>query len=103
MEPVTAPSEETIVSDLERVLSEAQKAREEAEAAGKRAADLEAQANVAREQAERERDQRRQQWAQQIVDSYDADVSAADAAIQQAQEHFATVARTDLSKAVEAY
>jgi hypothetical protein len=91
------------VSDLERVLGEAQKAREEAEAASKRATDLEAQANVAREQAERERDERRRQWAQHIVDSYDADVSTADTAIQQAQELFTTVARSDLTKAIEAY
>jgi hypothetical protein len=91
------------VSDLERVLSEAQKAREEAEAAIQRAAQLEAQAEEARSQAERERAERQRQWAQHIVDTYDADVSEADMAIQRSHDNFTTVARQDLTKAIDAY
>lgn len=91
------------MSDLERVLNEAQKARQEAEAAMQRAAQLESQAEEARTQAERERAERQREWAQQIVDSYDADVSKADAAIQQAHDNFTTIARQDLTKAIDAY
>jgi hypothetical protein len=91
------------MSDLERVVTEAQQAREEAEAAARRAAELEGQAEIARERARQEEAERRRQWAQRIVDTYDADISAADAAIQQAHEHFNTVAVQNLSGAVEAY
>jgi hypothetical protein len=91
------------MSDLERVLGEAQKAREEAEAAAQRAADLEAQAESAREQARREREERQRAWAQGIVDSYEADITAADAAIQTAQERFDTAAVENLAGAAEAY
>lgn len=91
------------MSDLERATSEAQQAREEAEAATKRATELEAQAQTARERARQEQAERRRQWAQSLIDSYDADISAADAAIQQAQERFKSVAVENLSGAVEAY
>jgi hypothetical protein len=91
------------MSDLERVLGEAQKAREEAEAAAQRAADLEAQAESARERARQEREERKRAWAQGIVDTYEADITAADAAIQAAQERFDTVAVEDLPQAAKAY
>lgn len=91
------------MSDLERVLTEAQRAREEAELAAQRAADLEAQAEAARERARQEEAERRRKWAQNIVDTYDADISAADAAIQQAHDRFERVAVENLAVAVEAY
>ena len=91
------------MSDLERVLSEAQRAREDAEAAARRAAELEAQAAAAREQARREREERRRAWAQGVVDAYESDLTAADAAIVAAQERFDTAAVENLSGAVEAY
>lgn len=91
------------MSDLERVLSEAQKAREEAEAAAQRAVELEAQAESARERARQEREERKRTWAQGIVDSYEADITAADAAIQTAQERFDTVAVENLPEATKAY
>jgi hypothetical protein len=91
------------MSDLERVLGEAQKAREEAEAATRRAAELEAQAETARERARREREERQRAWAQGIVDSYEADITAADAAILAAQERFDAAAVDDLPAAAKAY
>src|SRR5688572_15605963 len=91
------------MSDLEQALSEAQRAREEAEAAARRAADLEAQAEAARERAQQEDAERRRTWAQTIVDTYDTEISNADAAIQQAHEQFNRVAVENLSGAVEAY
>ena len=91
------------MSDLDRVLSEAQKAREEAEAAMRRAQELAGQAEAARERAEREEAERRRRWAQQLVDSYDAQITAADAGIQEAQEHFETVAVENIAGAVAAY
>ncbi len=91
------------MSDLEKVLSEAQRAREEAEAATRRATELESQAEVAREQARQEREQRRRAWAQGIIDSYDADLTAADRAILAAQERFDAALVDDLPKAVKAY
>lgn len=91
------------MSDLERALSEAQKARREAEAATQRASDLEAQAETARGRARQEQGARRRRWAQQVVDAYDADVTKADAAIQQAQATFDRTAVENLSGAVEAY
>jgi hypothetical protein len=91
------------LSDLERVVSEAQRAREEAEAAAQRAASLEAQAEAARERARQEEAEQRRQLAQQIIDSYDADVSAADVDIQEAHEHFNREAVSNLPGAIEAY
>jgi hypothetical protein len=91
------------VTELEKTLSDARKAREEAEAAMRRAAELEAQAEVARERAEQERMQRRRVWAQRLVDSYENDIAAADAGIQQAEQRFNTAALEDLPGAVKAY
>ena len=91
------------MSELERVLSEAQRAREEAEAAARRAEDLEHQAHAAREQERVRREERRRQWAQRLIDSYDADIGAADEAITAAQEQFNRVAVENLPAAIEAY
>ena len=91
------------MSDLDRVLSEAQRAREEAEAATRRAAELEAQAEAARERARQEQEAQRRAWAQRVVDSYEADLTTADAAIQDAHERFNTAAVEDLPGAVAAY
>src|SRR5215203_450937 len=91
------------MSDLQRVLGEAQKAREEAEAASRRAAELEAQAEAAKERAREKQKERRRAWAQGIVDAYESDLTAADAAIQAAQERFDAVAVENLAGATEAY
>lgn len=91
------------MSELDRVVSEAQRAREEAEAAARRAAELEAQAETARQRARQEEELQRRAWAQKIVDSYDADIGEADAAIQAAQERFNAVVANEPSGAVEAY
>jgi len=91
------------MSDLERVLGEAQRAREEAEAATRRAAELEGQADVARERARRAREERRRAWAQQVIDTYEADLTAADAAILASQERFDAALIKDLPGAVTAY
>ena len=91
------------MSDLQRVLGEAQKAREEAELASRRAADLEAQAETARERARQEREQRRRAWAQGIVDAYESELTAADVAIQAAQERFDVVVVENIQGATEAY
>lgn len=91
------------MSDLERVLGEAQKARDEAEAAVRRANELAGQATAAQERAELERVERRRQWAQTLIDGYDAEVGSADAEIQEAQERFDTVAVENIAGAVAAY
>ena len=91
------------MSDLERVLSEAQKAQAEAESAVRRANELAGQAEAARERAEHEAAERRRAWAQQLVDSYDAEITEADAGIQAAQGRFDAAAVQDLSGAVQAY
>ncbi len=95
--------EEAGLSELDRVVSEAQHAREEAEAAARRAAELEAQAESARKRARQEEELQQRAWAQKIVDSYDADIGEADAAIQAAQERFKAVVANDPSGAVAAY
>ncbi len=95
--------EEAGLSELDRVVSEAQRAREEAEAAARRAAELEAQAESARKRARQEEELQQRAWAQKIVDSYDADIGEADAAIQAAQERFNAVVANDPSGAVAAY
>lgn len=91
------------MSDLQRVLGEAQKAREEAEVAARRAAELEGQAEAAREDARRAQEERRRTWAQGIIDSYETDLTAADAAILAAEERFQATAVEDLPGAVGAY
>lgn len=91
------------MSDLERVLSEAQAARDAAEAAVERANELAGKADEARQRAQEEEVARRRQWAQRLVDTYDAEISAADAAIQEGEGRFRTVAVENIAGAVEAY
>ncbi|CAA9537856.1 MAG: hypothetical protein AVDCRST_MAG59-504 [uncultured Thermomicrobiales bacterium] len=90
-------------SDLERELREAEEAQAEAEAAAQRAATARAEADEARRRAREEQETQRRVWAQGIVDSYDADLGAAESAIRDASEHFAEAAATDLPAAVAAY
>lgn len=91
------------MTDFEKTMAEAQKAREQAEEAMRRASDLEAQANTARERAEQERRAKRRVWAQRLVESYDADIAAADQAIVQAEQRFNAAALEDVPGAVKAY
>ena len=91
------------MSDVERILSEATKAQAEAEAAAQRAADLKAQAEAARQRAAQEQAARQQRWAQQVIDGYDADLGAAERAVQAASDRFAAAAVSDLPAAVKAY
>jgi len=91
------------MTDVDQLVSEAERARAEAEAAAQRATELQEQAETARRQAEEEREGRRRAWAQGIVDGYDAEIAAADAAIHEAGERFAAVVASDLPSATEAY
>lgn len=58
---------------------------------------------MARERARQEREARHRAWAQGIVDSYEADLTAADAAIQTAQDRFLTIAVEQPASAATAY
>lgn len=90
-------------SDLDRELREAAEAQAEAEAAARRAASARAEADEARRRAHEEQEAQRRAWAQGIVDAYEADLTAAEAAIREASERFAELAATDLTAAVAAY
>ena len=90
------------MSDIERILSEAERARAEAAEAARRAEDLAAQAEAARRRLAEEREARQQAWAQQVIDSYDADLAAAETAIQEASDRFDASAE-DPAAAVKAY
>lgn len=89
--------------DLARELREAEEAQAEAEAAVRRAASARSEAEEAQRRARAEHEVRRRAWAQSVVDSYDADLTAAETAIRDASERFAEVAAKDLSAAVAAY
>lgn len=88
---------------LEDLLSEAQKARAEAEAASQRAAQLVAQADAARRRAAMERAAQRRAWAQRIVDTYEADLDAAEAALQEGRDQFEAAAVKDPAAAIRGY
>ena len=89
--------------DLERELREAEEAQAEAEAAAQRAAAARAEAEEARHRAQQQQEARRRAWAQTVVDAYETDLTAAEAAIRDASERFADAAVKDLSAAVAAY
>src|SRR3712207_575370 len=89
-------------SELARQLREADQAQAEAEAAAQRAARERAEAEEAQRRAEEERAARRQAWAQGIVDAYDADLAAAEAAIREESDRFAELAVRDLPAALAA-
>lgn len=89
--------------ELTRELQEAEQAQAEADAAVQRAA----QARTAAEEAQRRDAERRAErwrdWAQGIVETYDADLAAAGAAIREHSERFADLAGSDVSAAQAAY
>lgn len=89
--------------ELARQLQEAEQAQAEAEAAAQRAARERAEAEAAQRRDVERRAERRRAWAQGIVDSYDADLAAAEAAIRQQSERFADLAGSDLPAAIAAY
>lgn len=90
------------MTDVQRAMDEAKRAREAA-AAARRAEEMEAQAEAARQRSRQEQEERQRSWAQRAVDSYDADLSTADAAVQSAQAAFEKAVATDLATALTAY
>lgn len=90
-------------NELARQLREAELAQAEAEAAAQRAALERAEAVEAQRRDVERRAERRRAWAQGIVDSYDADLTAAEATIREQSERFADLAGSDLSAALAAY
>ena len=91
------------MSDVERLRTEAQQAQAEADAAARRAAAAAAQAEAALQRAYQEQAAKRHAWAQGVVDAYDADLAAAERAVQEARDHFATAAVQDPAGAITAY
>jgi hypothetical protein len=89
--------------ELARQIQEAEQAQAEAEAAAHRAAQERAEAEEAQQRAVQRRAERRRAWAQGIVDSYEADLTAAETAIREQSERFADLAGSDLSAALAAY
>ena len=90
-------------SDLQRQVREADQAQAEAEAAVRRAATERAEAEATQQRILEEHAARRQQWAQNVLDTYDADLAAAEAAIRDNSDRFADLAVRDLQAAVGAY
>lgn len=91
------------LSEVERELREAEQAQAEAEAAAQRAAAARAEADAARQRAAQEQEERRRRWAQEVVDRYDADLTAAEDAVRAASERFGEAAVRDLPGALTAY
>jgi len=91
------------MTDVERLRGEAQKAQADADAAARRAAAAATQAEVALQRAYQEQAAKRRAWAQGVVDAYDTDLAAAERAVQEAQERFATAAVQDPVAATSAY
>jgi hypothetical protein len=89
--------------ELARQLREAEQAQAEAEAAARRATQERTEAEEAQRRDVERRAERRRAWAQGIVDSYDADLTAAEAAIREQSERFADLAGSDLPAALAAY
>lgn len=90
-------------NDLARQLQEAEQAQAEAEAAAQRAAQARTTAEAAQRRDVERRAERRRAWAQGIVDTYDADLSAAEASVREQSERFADLAGSDLSAALATY
>jgi chromosome segregation ATPase len=93
----------TTSDELERQLREAEQAQAEADAAVQRAATERAEAEATQQRILEEHAARRQEWAQNVLDSYDADLAAAEAAIRENSDRFADLAVRDLAAAVKAY
>jgi hypothetical protein len=89
--------------ELARQLQEAEQAQADAEAAAQRAAQARTAAEAAQRRDVERRAERRRDWAQRIVDTYDADLAAAESAIREHSERFADLAGSDLSAALTAY
>ena len=89
--------------ELTRQLQEAEQAQAEAEAAALRAAQQRAEAEEAQRRDLERRAARRRAWAQEIVDTYDADLAAVEGTIREQSERFADLAGSDLSAALAAY
>jgi hypothetical protein len=89
--------------ELARQLREAEQAQAEADAAARRATQERTEAEEAQRRDVERRAERRRAWAQGIVDSYDADLTAAEAAIREQSERFADLAGSDLPAALAAY
>lgn len=89
--------------ELARQIQEAEEAQAEAEAAAQRAAQERAEAEEAQRRDIQRRAERRRAWAQGIVDSYETDLTAAEAAIREQSERFADLAGGDLPAALAAY
>ena len=91
------------LSDLEREFAEAEAAQAEAEAAVRRAETARSEAEAVRQRMEEEHERNRLDWARGVVDAYDADLAAAEAAIRAASDRFTAAAVEDLPDAVAAY
>jgi small-conductance mechanosensitive channel len=96
-------TETSTTSDLERELREAEEAQAEAEAALQRAAAAREEAESAQRRAREEQEASRRAWAQSVVDTYDADLAAAETAIRDASDRFAEAAVRDIAAATVAY
>jgi hypothetical protein len=90
-------------NELQRQLREADEAQAEADAAMQRAARERSEAEEAQRQVLEAQAARRKAWAQNIVDTYDADLTAAESAIREQSERFADLAASDLPAALAAY
>jgi chromosome segregation ATPase len=93
----------TASDELQRQLQEAERAQADADAAVQRAATERAEAEATQQRILEEHAARRQEWAQNVLDSYDADLAAAEAAIRENSDRFVELAVRDLAAAVKAY
>jgi hypothetical protein len=92
----------TASGELERQLQEAEQAQADADAAVQRAATQRAEAEATQQRILEEHAARREEWAQNVLDTYDVDL-AAEAAIRDSSDRFAELAVRDLAAAVNAY
>jgi hypothetical protein len=93
----------TASDELQQQLREAEQAQADADAAVQRAATERAEAEATQQRILEEHAARRQEWAQNVLDTYDADLAAAEAAIRDSSDRFAELAVRDLAAAVKAY
>lgn len=93
----------TARDELERQVREAEQAQADADAAVQRAASERAEAEATQQRVLEEHAARRQAWAQDVLDTYDADLAAAEAAIRDTSDRFADLAGRDLAAVAAAY
>ena len=79
----------TASDELERQVQEAEQAQADADAAVQRAATERAEAEATQQRVLEEHAARREEWAQNVLDTYDADLAAAEAAIRENSDRFA--------------